>query len=219
MARTKYDYEHKAVKAARDRVTNIIDTLSPDELVKAVKNAPSLRGMLIGYISELKFAEYIYSLNFTNIHRPDDHDRQSNKADLCFRYKNSDVRVQLKSIQTNSLGWDIAQNILKAQVQNDGSDKREVILPTGHSVVTTNYKSGDYDILAVPIFPFTGAWKFAYMLNKDCRLTTSSKYSAEERQYLLATTENITYPLKHPWSDDLIATLDRFVEDTKSTKV
>lgn len=211
MARSKYIKDHESVQMARERVINIIDTITPEELVRAVKNAPSLRGMLIGYISELKYEEHITSLGFSNIHKPDDHDRSTNKADLCFQYKNREVKVQLKSIQTNSLRWDAEQSVLRATVQNDGSDKREVILPTGNSVFTTNYKSGDYDILAVPLFPFSGEWKFAYMLNADCRHTTSSKYNEEERRFLLATTEIITYPLSQPWSENLVTILERLV--------
>lgn len=67
----------------------------------------------------------------------------------------------------------------------------------------------EYDILAVPLYPFVGKWTFAYKRNKDCRRTTSPKYQPDDRKYLLSTTEIITFPLDDDWSDDLPAFLAR----------
>ncbi len=44
-----------AAIAARERVKMMIDAIPPESLVEAIKKAPSLRGMILGYIAELMF--------------------------------------------------------------------------------------------------------------------------------------------------------------------
>lgn len=195
---------HAAAMDARSRVATIIDTIPPEDLILAIKQAPSLRGMILGYIAEEMFARHILKdSEFSNVRKHNDHDRENNKTDRDFIFKGKRIRVQLKSIQTNSICWREDRQCLYAHVQNDGSDKRHVVLPNGETVLTTNYKVGDYDILAVPLFPFTGTWDYAYLLNQDCRKTTSNKYTVEQRHYLLSTTEEFYYPLIAPWFSNI----------------
>src|SRR5262249_22676385 len=90
----------------------------------------------------------------------------------------------------------------------DASDRRDVILGDGSVVNTTCYLRGEYDILAVPLFPFTGTWEFAYKRNEDCRACTSKKYTQYQQSQLLATTEKITWPLTDDWHLNLLDLLD-----------
>lgn len=198
--------------AARARVSTIIDAIPPEDLVAAIKRAPSLRGMILGYIAEMMFEKYVpatYPVILSeHIEHHDDHDRTANKADRTITYNGKRYGVQLKSLQTNSIARDIASGLLVADVQNDASDRRVVMLPNGESIETTCYKRGDYDVLAVPLFPFSGEWRFAYKRNLDCRPTTSKKYTPEQALYLLSTTEKITWPLTEGWTTNLLAVLD-----------
>jgi hypothetical protein len=202
--------EHGEAVKARGRVPTIIDSISPEDLVAAIKRAPSLRGMILGYIAEEMFEKFVLEPieHVNDVRKFDDHDRTSNKADRDFIYNNRRYTVQLKSIQTNSIVWRSDLQCLAADIQNDGSDKRDVRLPNGNVVQTTDYKIGDYDILAVPLYPFTGTWEFAYKRNSDCRITTSPKYSDEDRQYLLSTMEQITFPITDEWTTDLLSLCD-----------
>jgi len=185
-------------------VVTIIDSIPPEDLVQAIKRAPSLRGMMLGYIAEEMFLKFLRKNRaVSDLRQHDDHDRSMNKADVDFLIGGKRVSVQLKSIQTNSICFRSDLSILHASVQNDGSDKREVLLEDGEVVLTTNYRVGDYDVLAVPLFPFTGQWDFAYKLNRSCRRTTSTKYTANQQRQLLSTMEQITYPLTDHWSTDL----------------
>jgi len=210
LARVKKNKDHELAIAARARVPLIIDSISPEDLVSAIKRAPSLRGMILGYIAEEMFEKHVLVPieHINEVRKFDDHDRTSNKADCDFAFNGRRFSVQLKSIQTNSVAWRDDLQCLTADVQNDGSDRRDVKLPNGHTVNTTNYKIGDYDILAVPLFPFTQTWDFAYKRNRDCRLTYSEKYSEEDRQYLLATTEQLTFPINDSWTTDLLSLCD-----------
>lgn len=193
-----FDLNDAEAQKARRRVLEIIDSVTPEELVASIKRAPSLRGMILGYIAEEKFEQYVPKTYTTiegkDIKKHDDHDRELNKSDRTISFNNRIYRIQLKSIQTNSIRRNLTTPTLQASVQNDASDSRSIKLPDGRSVITTCYAREEYDILAVPLFPFTGDWTFAYKRNIDCRTTESKKYVGFEH-YLLATTEVITWPL------------------------
>ena len=159
---------------------------------------------MLGYVAEEMFLKFLRTNSaVSDLRQHDDHDRSMNKADVDFLISEKRVSVQLKSIQTNSICYRSDLSLLHANVQNDGSDKREVELEGGEVILTTNYRVGDYDVLAVPLFPFTGEWDFAYKLNRECRRTTSKKYTANQQRQLLSTTEEITFPLTDHWSTDL----------------
>jgi hypothetical protein len=203
--RTRRDKSHDDAVKARERVLQIIDAIPPEDLVSAIKRAPSLRGMILGYIAEEMFEKYLPGKypGVSDIEKHDDHNREENKSDRTITYCGRRYGIQLKSVQTNSISFCPVVGGLYATVQNDASDARTIKLPNGSTVVTTCYARGEYDILAVPLFPFTGKWEFAYKLNADCRECESSKYTVADRVHLLATTESITYPLDGKWTNDL----------------
>jgi len=210
--RNKFDKDDPAAVKARERVIQIIDSVPPEDLVQSIKRAPSLRGMILGYIAEEMFEKYVpktYDLiSSDDIQKHDDHDRKFNKSDRTIRYNKRLYRIQLKSIQTNSIKRNVETGLLQADVQNDASDSRTIFLPSGRAIITTCYARGDYDILAVPLFPFTGEWKYAYKRNLDCRSTSSKKYDEADWPYLLATTETITWPLSDDWHSNLFEIMD-----------
>jgi hypothetical protein len=158
--RTKTDKLDVEAVAARNRVVDIIDEVPPADLVASIKHAPSLRGMILGYIAEEMFEKHLplkYELILAeHIEKHDDHDRTMNKSDRTVRHNGRLYRIQLKSIQTNSICRNLESGLLQADIQNDASDMRNVRLPNGRMLTTTCYLRGDYDILAVPLFPFTG---------------------------------------------------------------
>lgn len=198
--------------AARGRVMTMIDAIPPADLVASIKRAPSLRGMILGYIAEEMFEKHLparYDMILAeHIEAHDDHDRSVNKSDRTVTHKGRRYGIQLKSMQTASIGRTIATGVLQADVQNDASDMRAVILSDGSSIITTCYLRGEYDILAVPLFPFTGTWDYAYKLNADCRACNSRKYDEFQAGHLLATTEKITWPLGTEWHENLLDLLN-----------
>lgn len=198
--------------AARERVLTIIDAIPPEDLVAAIKRAPSLRGMILGYVAEEMFEKHVPQrypqITAGHIEKHDDHDRTVNKSDRTLTFNGRRYGVQLKSMQTNTIALEIESGRLQATVQNDASDARGVVLSDGSVLVTTCYRRGDYDVLAVPLFPFTGSWEYAYKRNLDCRASTSKKYSSFQAAQLLATSEIITWPLSEGWTTNLLDLLD-----------
>lgn len=209
------DENDSEARAARDRVITIIDAIPPEDLVSSIKRAPSLRGMILGYIAEEMFEKHVPmqypALEPHHLEAHDDHDRSVNKSDRTLTYRGRRYGIQLKSIQTNSIGRGRASGKLEADVQNDASDKRTVILQDGAELITTCYVRGEYDVLAVPLFPFTGTWDYAYKRNLDCRTCASPKYRKEHADQLLATTEKICWPLSEDWTTDLLGLLDDLI--------
>lgn len=154
----------------------------------------------------------------SNIRKPDDHDRLLSKSDLIVTYKGEDIRFQVKSIQSNSLKFNNNTGKMEFSVQNDGSDKRNVTLPNGHVVNTSNYKYGDYDVLVVPLITVNKdrdykEWSFGFLLNSDCRRCENRKIAEEDREYLMSSTENLTYPLSGKWTEDVYEIMDRVLRE------
>lgn len=177
-----------------------------EALVQLIKENPSLRGMTYGYVAEAAFVKFVEKLGVKEHFKPDDH--KKTKSDRTFNLGGRQYTIQLKSLQTNSIreakpGW------FTAKVQNDASDARKIKLSNGETIVTTCYIVGEYDVLGVSLQPFAGEWRFAFKKNKDLKRTTSNKYSPETQKLLLATLEDISFPLTKDWTEDLLALIKK----------
>ena len=120
------------MKSSRDRLrrASILHdwNLSEAELSEIVEQNPSLRGMLFGYVSEYKVRTTWFERDeFSRVKKYDDHDR-SKKGDLSVIYKNTEIRIEVKGLQTNS------------------------VQKTGEAVQTTCLQVGEFDLLAVSLF-------------------------------------------------------------------
>jgi len=200
-------------KKAMDVSMEVVKNMTKEELCYIAENNPCVRGMITGYTSEYHLEKMLRSIEgVTNLYKPDDHDRKKNKSDYILTYKGKTIRIQSKSIQTNSIREH--GGIFSARVQNDASDKHDIILPNGKKVKCTNYAYGGYDILAVCLVNFTNKMNFCFKLNSECRPCTNSRtISPENSVYLMSTAEKITYPLSGEWTTDILDVMDR-VEKT-----
>ena len=188
-------------------LANVLDPVrwaTPELLMEIIKT-PSLRGIVYGYVAEYEFRRYLREeLRIEDYNRDDDH--KKTKSDLNFTYNHRRYSVQIKCLQTNSIK--LANSIFSAIVQNDASDRRRVKLPNGEEIETTCYIAGEYDILVSTVQPFTGSWKFVFKRNKDLSKSKYHRHTEEQRKYLLATQEPITYPVGvSGWTDDLLSLL------------
>lgn len=176
------------------------DWISDLNLTKANLNDlltsnPSLRGMIMGYLAEIKLKEiWLEDDRITNIYKADDHNRDV-KADWIIEYKNEkEFSIEIKSVQTNSIRRSDDESFLKGKFQCDASDSRFINLNNNKSVKTTCLKKGRFDIIAVNLYPFRGKWEFAFAKNDDLPTTNYSKYDIDVQNQLLKGTINITYP-------------------------
>jgi hypothetical protein len=177
-------------------------------LLQVLAETPSVRGMVYGNLAEVQFAHWLDEHGVPLELQVRDDDHAKTKSDRTFPYDGRRYTVQVKSMQTSSIK-EVGPGQFVAGIQCDGSDRREVTLPNGHHVLTTNYVAGQFMILATALHPFTGEWDFAFRLNSTLERTTYSRYAVEDRQYLLKTMVDISWPLPEngPWSTDLFALL------------
>jgi len=189
--------------------------LSPGELDEIVSLNPSLRGFMFGYVSEYKLGKKWFSdSRVSDVVKYDNHDR-TRKGDITFKYKEVEIIVEAKSLQTNSVRRIGDEYVGKFQC--DASDRRKVSLPNGEEIETTCLVVGEFDLLAVNLFAFTKEWDFAFARNSDLPRTRSHRYTPRQRQYLLATLVEVTWPLKPPFQREPFALLDEIVHQKKTT--
>lgn len=85
--------------------TSILDDwdITESYLTQVVRENPSLRGMILGYVAEKKLKDFFVTCGVTEDHRKDDdHDREK-KGDLTLKYKGEEIIIEVKSLQTNSI--------------------------------------------------------------------------------------------------------------------
>lgn len=182
-----------------------------EELTRVVDENPSLRGMIFGYLAELKLETmWLSSARIGAVAKPDDHDR-SQKGDRIIRYRGGEFVFESKSLQTATVkavadGW-----IGKAQV--DASDRRTVTLPDGSSVTTTCLLRNEFDLLAVNVFAFENKWRFAFARNTDLPGSRFRGYSDYQRAHLLATLVEVTWPPKPPFREEPFTLMNEILQE------
>ncbi len=193
---------------------NILDRwgITVEELTAAVEENGSLRGLMLGYVAEIKLREAIAQIpQVTGWQKDDDHNRKR-KGDLRVVYRGHEFLIEAKSLQTNSVK-ELADGSYTGKAQCDGSDRRTVRFNDGTTLYTTLLLCGQFDILAVNTFGFDEEWNFVYALNRDLPTSTYRKYTPAQREMLIASLVTVTWPPKYPFTDDLCYLLDELVEE------
>ncbi len=188
--------------------------LTTSELNEILASRPSLRGILIGFVAEYKLPKIWFSdPRISALERYDNHDR-TRPGDFGFAYRGVPVSVQVKSLQSNSVRQTATGYL--GTFQCDASDRRPVRLPNGQTVETTCLLVGRFDLLAVNLFEFEHVWRFGFAKNTDLPRTRSPKYTQRQRQYLLATSVKVTWPLQPPFRDEPFSLLDEIVRQKRT---
>ncbi len=199
-------FQALALDGVLENIRNPKRWIENEALVQLIKENPSLRGMTYGYVAEAAFVKFVERLGIKEHFKPDDH--KKTKSDRTFNLGGKQYTIQLKSLQTNSIR-EPDPGRFTAKIQNDASDSRKIELPNCPPVTTTCYKVGEYDVLGVSLQPFTGDWRFAFKRNKDLKRSTYHKYPPKVQKLLLATLEEITFPLKDDWTEDLLGLIKK----------
>ena len=185
--------------------------ITAQELTEVIDLNPSLRGMILGYLAELKLERlWLSGEEVSNVVKYDDHDRKK-KGDRVVRYKGHEFIFESKSLQTGMIrktdeGW-----TGKAQV--DASDRRAVTLPDSSTVTTTCLLRGEFDILAVNVFAFEGIWRFVFAKNADLPTSSFRKYSEYQRRHLLATLVEVSWPPKPPFHEEPFTLMNEIIQN------
>ena len=187
--------------------------VSSKQISSLINQNPSLRGMLLGYVAELKLKELISVLpDISYTYKFDDHNRKK-KGDLYIIYRGKAFDVESKSLQSNSIKFNETTRRWTAKAQVDGSDRRDVRLPSGKILNTTLLLRGEFDILAVNCFGFGGEWKFLFAKNKDLPASTFRSYEEFDRCELIASLVTVSLPVEPPFYESLKNLLDSMIEE------
>lgn len=194
--------------------------ISAQELTQIVDQNPSLRGLLVSYIAETKLRNIWFSRpEITNAIKYDDHNRQK-KGDLVITYKSNVFVLECKSLQTSSIKHpENTGGVWKGTAQCDASDRRSVKFPDGTSVETTCLLINEFDLLAINIFAFENKWRFVFIKNTDLPRSRYSKYTPEQRKYLLKGNINVSWPPEPPFCDEPFRLLDEIAAERLTQKL
>ncbi len=184
--------------------------MTPEELTKLVEDNPSLRGMILGYLAELKLEKlWLSGDDVSEVTKYDDHDRKK-KGDRVIRYKGQEFIFESKSLQSATIEKLQEEWVGKAQV--DASDRREIVLPDNSRVTTTCLRKGEFDILAVNVFAFEEKWRFVFAKNSDLPTSGYRRYSPYQRQHLLATLVTVHWPPRPPFHDEPFTLMNEIIQ-------
>ena len=181
-----------------------------EDLTFIIDQNPSLRGMVLGYLAELKLQRiWLDDPRVESRPRPDDHDR-GRPGDRVVAYRGGVFVIESKSLQTNTVRQTLEGWVGKSQV--DASDRRLVTFPDGSTLETTNLLRGGFDILAVNLFAFGDEWRFAFAKNSDLPASRHRRYSEYQREHLLATAVTVFWPPESPFCEDLFELMDDIID-------
>lgn len=185
--------------------------ITAEELTSVVDNNPSLRGMILGYLAELKLETlWLTGPDFSDLHKADDHDRTKH-GDRTVQFRDNQFVFESKSLQTASIKRE--NGIWTGKAQVDASDRRDVVLPDGSTVTTTCLLVGSFDILAVNVFAFEDQWRFVFAKNGDLPRSRYRGYSEYQRQHLLATMVPVSWPPTPPFSDEPFTLMNEIIQE------
>jgi transcriptional regulator with XRE-family HTH domain len=186
--------------------------ITADELTLLLQENPSLRGMLFGYVAELKLREIISAFpGVRSMKKFDDHDRKK-KGDLHIIYHHRVFSVESKSLQTSQIKYNSVNQVWSGKAQVDASDSRIVTFSSGKTLKTTLLLRGEFDILAVNCYEFNKNWQFQFARNRDLPCSSYKKYTAEEQCALISSLIPVTWPSQPPFYSDLRLLLDEMLE-------
>lgn len=187
--------------------------ITAEQLSKILQDNPSLRGMLFGYVAEIKLREIITAFpRVSYMTKFDDHDR-TKKGDLYVIYHGRAFDIESKSLQTATVKRDEDNQRWIGRAQVDASDKRTIILPDGTTMNTTLLLRGEFDILAVNCYAFENKWNFVFAENSDLPTSTFAKYTQVQKENLIASLIRVTWPPEPPFYADLQQLLDKMLEE------
>lgn len=183
--------------------------ISPKELTLLVDDNPSLRGMLFGYVAELKLTQLLAAdPRITESVKHDDHDRKK-KGDRVVTYRGQIFIIESKSLQTATVHRQADRWIGKAQV--DASDRRTVTLKDGSTLQTTLLLVGEFDVLAVNCFEFGQEWRWLFCKNSDLPRSSWHGCTKAQQRQLLASLVEVTWPAEPPFRANIFKVLDELI--------
>lgn len=203
--------------------------LSVEEFNRIADENSNFISTIIGYVAEERLRE-IYLEDHpkvADIRTPADHNKDD-KGDLHFEYGGDEIRIEVKSIQSNHI-----EKIDSEHTQKDlsGNDKPQIRWKSDYNIKGSSdpreieYKGEIYtgtqldlenpgfDIMAVCMFRFENEWDFGFILPDDLPRTKKYSWPEELRETHSASFPDITLPVQEPYTDDLFELIDEIIDE------
>lgn len=158
------DSEFGAFDLTPNAVTpsSILAGVSLSDIQMLMEENSSLRGYLQGYLAELMLRRKLMSVEgVTRVEKIPDRDEE--KGDLRISYRDKIIRMEVKSIATNSVKTDVLNETWQGMVLVKNTDKRMLELDGLGQITSTNIIKGEFDILAICCFAVRGNWDFMFI--------------------------------------------------------
>lgn len=192
--------------------------ISEADVSHLIRENPSLRGMLFGYVAERKFHElFLNHPEVVDAKKDDDHDR-TKKGDRRIMYKGKSLTIEVKSLQTKTVQRR-EDGTWRGKAQVDASDKRTITFPDKTTLDTTLLLRGEFHLLAVNCFAFGQGWRFAFAKNSDLPRSTWATYTDIQREQLIASLIEVTWPPQPPFTVDPFKLLDELLGESQTVSV
>ena len=141
--------------------TGLLQGFSLSDIEGLVKENPSLRGYLQGYLAELRLKERLLSCpGVSSVSKIPD--SSSVKGDFYVEYLGNTLTVEAKSFRSHSAKYNPLSESWSASVQCKNPGTRLLNVAGRGLVQAVCVEEGRFDVLAVCTYPVTGQWSFLF---------------------------------------------------------
>jgi hypothetical protein len=193
--------------------------ISLEELTELIEDNSHVKAFMGGQFSEFHFRKLIKTHpDVTHWYKPSDNDA-SDKGDVVVTYKDVSIALEVKTVRTSSspkgkgfrVKTDLFGTTWHGHFQIRGSRSHTLDFLDGSKTRTYNVKRGQYDIIVVCVYPFTGKYEYMYCLEKNIpSLTPSDKTTPLQASELLKGHMKIQWPPNEAiWTTDLSEILEQ----------
>ena len=199
---------------------NILDEfkITSWDLTNLTTNNPSLKGFLMGYVSELQLQKKFFpdtDLDYSQTYKPLDSNRLK-RCDLATQYKNREFLIECKSLVTDSIFFNELTDSWETKFACKASCKRNVTFPDGTVQNSSSYLFGTFDILAINLFCLNNTFDYVFIKNSSLPKNKNPRYTEYQRNCLINSYNPLIISgnkVKSPFYNDPKIIMDQILEE------
>jgi hypothetical protein len=143
-------------------IKSILAGVTLEEIADLLFENSSLRGFLQGFVAERRLSQWL--LTFPEIERVEKiPDQSEEKGDLRVTYKGEIIRIELKSIATDSVRHDVLNDTWQGKVRTKATDRRDIEIEGLGVIRTSCLVKGEFDVLGISTLAVDGQWTYMFM--------------------------------------------------------
>lgn len=144
------------------KIQSILAGVTLEEISSLLQENPSLRGYVQGFLCERRLTQWLRTLDGIElVSKIPDHSPV--KGDLLVTYKGESLKVEVKSLASDSVRYDVFNDTWQGKVRTKATDKRDVELEGVGTVRTSCLVKGQFDVLAISCMAVDGQWTYMFM--------------------------------------------------------